>query len=259
MDNQTKLCLFSFMLAAVSGLSPRPVHGAAVYTEDWDADAAGWSGRDGVATVSYAGGFGNPAGSMSVTFAAQGVPAPEVDALRATAASSGGAFTGDYLTDLGGFYGWTFSFYAATYLPSELQIRFAGSSGPTFLYNAWPQVGGVGGWYTINVPGTYAGNWFGGSEAAWNSALGNVSFVDIQIARSATGEEETYSVDNFQARDGGGGDPGGGGSAIPEPTTGVLMLAALAGRGLMRRRRAGARSAPAPVKARMREEWAAAN
>lgn len=208
--------------------------GAVLYTEAWDATDAGWYGRSGVASVSHAGGFGNPAGSMVATFAEQGIPAPEVDAFRANSGSSGGAFTGNYWADLGTFYGWTFSFYAMNVMPSDLQIRFQGSSGPTFLYNATAQLGGVGSWYTITVPGTYAGNWFGGTEAAWSNALGGVTFVDIQIARSATGAQESYYLDNFRHNYNPPPPPPSG--MTPEPGTGILILvgAALVFRSLRR-------------------------
>lgn len=201
--------------------------GAVIYTAAWDATDDGWAGRDSVASISFAGGFGDPAGSMLATFAEQGIPAAEVDAFRATASASGGAFTGNYWADLGTFYGWTFRFYAANELPSDLQVRFRGSSGPALIYNALPQLGGIGSWYSITVPGTYSGNWFGGTELVWSNALASVQWVDIQIGRSGTGAEESYYLDGFRHDDDPDPpDPPDPSSVVPEPTPLVLVLAA---------------------------------
>ncbi|MBP7830408.1 MAG: hypothetical protein KA248_10865 [Kiritimatiellae bacterium] len=213
------------LVLLAGGVSPE---GAVIYTAAWDATDDGWVGRDSVAGISFAGGFGDPAGSMLATFAEQGIPAAEVDAFRATASASGGAFTGDYWADLGEFYGWTFRFYAATELPSDLQVRFRGSSGPALIYNALPQLGGVGSWYTITVPATYSGNWFGGTETAWSNALASVQWVDIQIGRSGSGAEESYYLDGFRHSedDPDPPDPPDPSNAVPEPTPFVLVLAA---------------------------------
>lgn len=184
---------------------------------------ANWQDRDvDEMDVTYNAGFGNPAGSLQGSFLEQDIAFPETDAFRAGAlfSSSSGAFTGDYWTDVPTFGSWSFSFYADDVLPSDLIVRF-GDGTSTFLRSGLAQVGAVDNWYTVTIPLTYAG-WVGGSESAFSNALGNVTFVDVQVTRSGTSAQD-YFIDNFALN-----AAVLGGGAVPEPTTAGLLLASLA-------------------------------
>lgn len=198
---------------------------AVILTEAFETTASGWVDRDaGDMTVSHAGMVGSPAGSLAGTFALQDVPSPQTDAWRANGGSSSGSFVGNYWTGLGGFFGWSFSFYAVDVLPSDLQIRFNGG-GPTFFSGLLGQVHSVGSWYTVQAPTTYAGNWFGGSAVQWSNALANVQYVEVQVTRNGT-TAQSYYFDNF-SNGSSGGDPGPSGSAVPEPGgVGIVLLGA---------------------------------
>lgn len=212
---------YILLLSAACGVLTS-VHAAVLFTETFDATDAGWVDRDaGDMSVSYAGGVGNPDGSLSGTFGLQEVPSPETDAFRANAGSSGGRYVGNYWSGLGGFSGWSFSFYAEDVLPSDLQIRFSGG-GPTFFAGLLGQLSSVGSWYTVQAPATYAGNWFGGSATQWSNALSNVQYVEVQITRNGASAQRYY-LDNFS--NGQQNDPGSSGSAVPEP--GGLVLSVL--------------------------------
>ena len=68
---------------------------AVLATETFGSGSSGWVDRDPVEmSVSYSAGFGNAGGSLKGSFGSQNVPSFESDAFRATAASSGGAFSG---------------------------------------------------------------------------------------------------------------------------------------------------------------------
>lgn len=193
---------------------------ALFYTEEWDGSSTeGWTTKDVYLSLSHASDMGSPPGSLQGTFAEQTLPTPETDSFRATESSSGGAFTGDYITDLGGaFWGWRFSFYAANFVPSDLQLRFSDGTN-TFLYNALPQLGGTGAWYTISAPADPQAGWFG-PLTQWTSTLRNVAFVEVQVTRNGSTQEQSYFLDNFQT------------VPIPEPATFGLALLAV---GILRR------------------------
>jgi len=164
--------------------------------EGFDSASAGWVDRDAdEMVVAHAAGTGHPAGSLAGTFAVQDVPVPEVDAFRATAASSGGGFAGNYWEYQSAFYGWSFDFLAENELPATLQVRFKGN-GTTFFANVLPQVGAVGQWKTVSTPTTYAGGWFGGTAVQWTNALANVEWVEVQVARNGAAAQ-VYRLDNF--------------------------------------------------------------
>ena len=195
---------------------------ASLYTEDFDPNNNGWVGRDSVATVNNNGGVGNPAGSAQMNFALQGSPTPQTDAFYADGTASGGAFTGDYFTDVPTFTSWVFDFYADDVLPSDLLVRF-GDGVNTFFRSVSSQVTSIDNWHQVTVSLSYAG-WFGGTITDFNNALAAVSFVDVQVTRNGTGSQN-YFLDNFQLLGGGGG--GGGGSVVPEPEHGLMALGAM--------------------------------
>ncbi|HPC20312.1 MAG TPA: C25 family cysteine peptidase [Kiritimatiellia bacterium] len=174
----------------------QPTAATGPYTEPWEVSLEGWVDRDaGEMEVSFAPAAGHPGGAMAGTFAEQtSAPVPELDAFRATADSSGGAFTGNYFEQYDEFYGWSFDFYAGDVLPSLLQVRFSGA-GYVFFANVLSQVTSVGRWYTLTTPKNYAG-WFGGTAEQWSNALASVEWVEVQVVRNGTGEQ-TYLLDNF--------------------------------------------------------------
>lgn len=223
---------WAYALAAW-GAGAALVQGAVIYTEAWDATDSGWAGVDGNLVVSWQA-SGNPGGSLLGSYALMEPPGSQPDAFRATSAASGSAYTGDYWTDLGNFYGWTFQFYAADVLPSSLYMRFSDGAN-TYQANLLTQLGGVGSWTTLSTPAlTYGvGGWVGpGGLSGLSNALANVQWVEVRLDRNA-GEAQSYALDNFRHNNDNPPDPPD--SAIPEPGTGVLVLAALVGRRFFRR------------------------
>ena len=196
---------------------------ALIELEDFSAGNAGWGDRDvDEMTVSWNNSFGNAAGSMQGTFGAQGAPSPETDAFRLTT----GPFVGD-LTDSGNLTptAFIFDFYSANILPSDLIIRI-GDGVNTFFRGLTSLLPAVTTWGSITASLSYAG-WFGGSQVAFESALGNITFIELQITRNGE-DEQTYYFDNFSyhANDANDPDPGNGGgpSVIPEPAAMQLMV-----------------------------------
>ncbi len=217
------VCAFAWLLSLGVGASLA----ATFYVETFDADDAGWQDRDvGKMSVFYEPSFGLGPGSLGGSFAAQGVLFPEIDAFRIAGPSSGGAFVGDYLADVPSYKGWSFSFYAEDVLPSLLMISFD-ADGTVFNRIVTPQVGSVGQWYTIDVPLSYDGQWFGGSGLAFSNGFANVGYIDIQVSRSGD-SAQTYYVDNFEFSEL---------DAVPEPTSVALFGIAFAAVYMARRRK----------------------
>ena len=207
-------------------------HAAVLSTDDFLAGNEGWADRDaGVdMTVGWTGvgpGFGNPAGSMQGTFAAQGVPASESDAFRLSGVGDLWGANSGYSLD-----SFTFDFYSDDILPGDLIFRINGSGG-TFIRNIASYATSLDTWQGVTVSLGYSG-WLGGTAAAFSNTLGSVNWIDIQVARSGTGSQ-TYYFDNFILNGTLGGGGGGGSSAVPEPNT--LLLLSLAGAGLVSIRR----------------------
>lgn len=226
----------------VAAVGMASAYAAVVYTEAWDASDAGWTSSDSLMAVSQAGGVGNPAGSLLGAFAEQGVPSPETDAFYADSSASSGSYTGDYWADLGNFYGWTFNFYAEHILPSAFYMRFSDGVN-TYQANLLGQLGGVGSWSTVSTPAlSYGvGGWLGpGGLAGLSNALANVQWVEVRFDRN-TEIGQNYYLDNFENE--GEDPPPPPDGAVPEPGTGVLMLVAMVGCGLIR----GAKRLPPPA------------
>lgn len=212
-----------FALATVTG---RVAPAAILQVEDFSVDpTAGWSSRDGEMTV------GNDSGSLLGTFGAQDVPFFESDAFRVDAAP----WIGDYNTLYPGFASLSLDVFAATVLPSSMIIRI-GNGSTTFIRNLLPQITSVGAWIPgVAVPLAYDASWLGGDATQFDAVMADVNFIDIQIGRNGT-DEQQFRIDNFSLLDdpidnGGGG--GGGPSAVPEPNVlsfiaaGVAMLYAV--------------------------------
>ncbi len=164
-------------------------------------------------TVSHQGSVGLPAsGAMQGVFDAQlFFPIPQTDSF---VIDSGANFLGSYA----GLTGFTFDLFADTVLPSDLAIRLW-SGGDVFFYamslNAMP----LNDWTTFTVPLNYASGWQADGEVAFNQALANVTQVEVQLTRNGTSEQYFY-LDNFGTLN----TPFEAGSAVPEPSTGLLVL-----------------------------------
>lgn len=144
---------------------------------------------------------------------------PEVDAFRITGTSSGGAFTGDYPTDVPGYTSWSFDFLAEDILPSGLNILINLGGGTLFQRSLLSQVVTVGQWNTITVSLQSPG-WFGGTSATFSNGLAAVNHIDIQVTRNGS-LHQSYFLDNFSLN----GDPT---MSVPEPSTAALFILAFA-------------------------------
>ena len=219
-------------LAALLGAA-RPARAAVLATETFGSGSSGWVDRDPAEmTVSY------NAGSLLGSFASQGSPSFESDAFRATAASSGGAFSGDLYVTYPTFSSLTFDFLADDVLPSTLILRI-GDGVNTFLYNVNPQLNALSTWTTVNVSLAYSPGWIGGSASQFSGVLSNVAFMDVQVGRNGTGAQD-YRLDNFTLQD---GPAGGSGGAVPEPNSIGLLLVGIGAVYHLRRRLPGRRLA----------------
>lgn len=209
---------------------------AAIYIETFDDSDAGWEARDENMEVTHTA-FGNPGGSLQGSFGAS--LAPQTGAFLATGASSGGTLAGDYYA--AGIVGWSFSFYAANYLPSDMMVRFSDGTF-TLFYNVLPQVLTTGAWYSVNVPLASSEGWFGGSGIIFSNVLANVQSIELQLTQNDTMGQQYY-LDNFQAR-----GESGGGEMIPEPrTASLLWVAVFIGRTWLFRKKRMAAAAPSSV------------
>ena len=213
---------FVTVVAWMAAFGLLAAQGASYTTETFTGASNGWTDRDaGEMEVAYAGSVGNPAGSLGGTFADQGgFGFPEDDAFRATAAASSGAFTGNYWATVPGFTSWRFDFLAADILPSALTVSFSDGVN-TFTRGILDQVTLLGQWNQILVPLVSFSGWLGASDAAFTSALGAVTQVDINVDRNGSGAQAFY-VDNMRISNA---------AVAPEPTTGMLLGLAMAGAG----------------------------
>lgn len=189
-----------------------PNHAAILHTADFSVDASGW--------------HDNAAGGMAVThdalndwmtlsFSAQGFPIPETGSL---VYDSGPNFLGNYVSL--GITQISFDFYAADVLPSELSLVLQGA-GETFTYTFFPAFVGSFDTYTVDLLWSYG--WDGIGESAFNTAVRDVTAIEIQITRSGTGLQYYY-IDNISTYDTPLDEPVGG--VVPEPQT--LSLFAVA-------------------------------
>lgn len=231
--------LAGVLLLCLGALATAP---AAVFVlENFDTDP-NWGDRDGdEMTVAWDGGFGYLGnGSMAGTFDAQSIPSPETDAMRITAGSSLGAYSGDFYSTYAGFLpdsaSITFRFYSQDVLPSDLRIRISDGSS-LFSRSLTSYATTLGGWQTITVNLDYAG-WLGGTDAQYSNLFSAVSFIDLQISRN--GEyAQSFFVDDFSFNylldeEGGGGDPL---DVVPEvATTQFVLMGMLLMSGTIKRR-----------------------
>ena len=193
---------------------------AAVVTLESFGTAAGWTGGDGDQgagmSVGYNGGIGNPDGSLQGTFAEQVWEFPETDSFMI---NSGTDFLGNYTA--AGITGFQFDLRGSV-VPSDLALRiWSGAS--TFFYalNLGSMVANNWSTFTVPLQYNYGTGWQSDGEAAFLLALNNVTRVDVQVTRNGSAEQ-SFFLDNFATLNTPFVDPGA--SAVPEPSTGLLVI-----------------------------------
>lgn len=179
----------------------------------FDDNTEDWIGA-GSMTVIHSNTQGTPAadGALRGSFAAQGFFIPQTGSFRMNQAGSDflGAYPGpDALT------GFTFDFMADNVLPLYVNLRlFSGVA--SYFYTLDISSLAVDVWtpFTVSL-----------SSPSWQgdaSVLNNVTAIDVQVARGSSAQQYFF-LDNFSTTSA-NLDGGGGGSAVPEPSTGVIML-----------------------------------
>ena len=183
-------------------------------TENFDINDAGWT-DSGNLTVGHTTAEGN-------------TPSPPVASLQGTMGPGGsGSFTIDSGTDFlddyntPGLTGWTFDLMAEDELPLDVSLRFYSSSYVYTYFIPFAQLSAMtlGDWSTFVVPATYGPGWIGDSMQ-FSASLGSVSTVQVTIARNPGFTSLDFYLDNFGTL----GDPIDPGGAVPEPSTGLMIL-----------------------------------
>ena len=194
--------------------------GAVVYTETFGSGANGWGDRDaGEMAVTHQASVGSPASAaMQGQFSASILPM--TDAFRI---STGSDFVGNYTTYGNGLTQIKFDLYAENVVPSDLFIRLVDG---TDVYSYQFSLGsfGIDTWTTFSVNLDYTSGWAGpGGSGGFSTALASVDALEIQLTRNGN-SSQFYYLDNVQTLDDPLSGGGGGGGAVPEPSTGVLVL-----------------------------------
>lgn len=162
---------------------------AAIHTETFASGTAGWTkaGTWQIVATNQA---------LQGTFTKQPVPFPETGAFVATSLASGGAFTGDY--DTAGIQLVGFSFMAQDVVPSAALLRW---SNPTssFFRSFASAVTQTGVWYrfAFSLRSKDAGQWVGGTAAAFNDGLLDVKTLEIQLTRAGMAAQRYHIDDVF--------------------------------------------------------------
>ena len=185
---------------------------AVIIDEAFDSDP-GWYSRDGQMTVAWDNGTGVPAGSLRGTFASQDTPSFQIDAFRVDFSVLGGPWVGDYGNLYPGYTQFTFNFLADDVLPSSFVMQISDGSS-TFIRNLLPQISSVSNFVSVMVPLAYDANWLGGSAVQFSNVMGSVSFLDLQLVRNTTVQQD-YFLDNFTLDNDSLNGPGPS-SAVPE-------------------------------------------
>jgi hypothetical protein len=201
----------SLLLALFAASAP-----AAVLTmETFDSNAGGWTDSGNLSSV-HSAAEGNAPGSLQGTMGPGG---------------GSGSFTIDSGTDFLGAYpgvdnltAFTFDLMAEDELPLDVSLRFYSSSYVYTYFIPFAQVSAMtlGDWSTFEVPLTYASGWLG-DPAQFSISLGSVSTVQVTIARNPGFSSLDFYLDNFGTLDD-PLDPGDPLGAVPEPSTGLIVL-----------------------------------
>lgn len=204
----------ALLLALLATAAPAAV----LTTENFDIDEAGWT-DSGNLTVGHTTSEGN-------------TPSPPVASLQGTMGPGGGSgsFTIDSGTDFLGDYNTpglttiTFDLMAEDELPLDVSLRFYSSSYVYTYFIPFAQLSAMtlGSWSSFSVPLDYASGWLGDS-GQFTMSLGSVSTVQVTIARNPGFSSLDFYLDNFGTLDD-PLDPGGPGGAVPEPSTGLMIL-----------------------------------
>lgn len=208
--------VFLQLVLAATGLlmAVGPARAAILTLEEFDTGLAGWDERD---LAEMAVSWDNVDLWAVGQFGGQVFPTFESDAFRI---DSGTDFLGDYVTP--GLTQIRFDLYAEDVLPSDLFIRLVSNTN-VFDYQ-FGAVNNLDSWQTFTVDLDWSFGWNGAGESAFNSALANVTALEIQVTRSGTGSQ-SYYLDNVETLDTDiGGGPGGPGGAVPEPNV-ITMIA----------------------------------
>lgn len=208
--------------------------------ETWDTpgNLEGWTYAvgspplGGASAVGVDGTMGGTPAALHVTFAAQGVPAPEDEKIYAVAASSGGIFAGNqsYVPAGEGSYYATFNFYADDYTTPANTLKFffeSDTSGRVWTYSLSGPAA-IDSWYSYTVPISYSASWlspgFGAAEFA--ADMLDVDQIGIWVYRASNTGAQNYGLDDFEV-----------GFQIPEPSTYVILAFTLLTLGLTLRRK----------------------
>ena len=186
---------------------------SAVLTSDnFDTTAEGWTGA-GNMTVTHNDTEGTPLqdGSLQGSFASQGFFfIPQTGSFRI---DTGTDFLGTYPggANLTGF---TFDFMADSVLPLDVNLRLL-SGLDAYYYTLDISSLGTGAWtpYTVFLG---ASGWQGNA-----GVLANVTAIEVQVARGSSAAQ-LFFLDNFGTTADPYVDPGG--SAVPEPSTGLMVI-----------------------------------
>ncbi len=197
--------------------------------ETWSGGLNGWESETGKASLDAASGY------LEITFGPQlfgGPPQYEEDTIHTHSADETGNFQ---IADLAV----RFSFFAEDVLPLNSAVYLHQSGAPADEHWAYAFANtGVGSWQNQAVSFNYSANWVGpGGAAAFWTALANVDWIGINIARRLDKIQQDYRLDNWEY----GIDSNL--YSIPEPGTYCMLASALLSVAFTFRKRLGGKDA----------------
>ena len=183
---------------------------AVVTEQEFTLDAADWETGTGSMTVSWTGAEGNPSGSLEGSFASQGfffVPQPGSFLIDEPGSDFLGAYPGS--SNITGF---AFDFMALSVLPIDMSLNlYSGVNSYYVAINIASLVTNLWTTFTVSLADP---NWTGNA-----GVLANVTAIELTITRGSAAAQQFY-LDNFETVNT-EFSPGG---AIPEPSTGLMIL-----------------------------------
>jgi hypothetical protein len=180
---------------------------AAIVTEAFTDDDAGWFGVADLTVIHNASGY------LQGTFE----PGDFGGSFRADSESSGGDFVGN-LTRYPTLETIRFDFMAEDVFPAGSALRFRGSNNITFSFGF--SLSSIGIFQSFAIPVTYSSGWVGGTEAEFNAAFADVQWMDVFMfapAPEINPSSSVYRLDNFEFSS-------LSLPVIPEPGHSLLML-----------------------------------